>query len=306
VTRKGVNEVIDFKGVYPAMVTPLNESLEIDENGLRYEVDYLIANGVHGLVALGSSGEFPYLTVNDKKRVTDIVVEETNGRVPVVACTSSLGTDEAILLSRHAEGSGADGLMINLPVYFPLTEEDVFSHYEAIAEAVDLPILLYDFPHVTHLEMSLELIDRLSRIDNVVGIKETGPADKAEEIVKAVKKQPFHVFTGISFIFLQVLQTGGAGVICPIPCIVPQDVVGIYEHHRAGDAEAAGERQAKIYPLAGMMAALSPSAVVKEAMRQLGHPIRPYVKRPLPQLTEAQRDAVTKALSDTGLIGGEG
>jgi 4-hydroxy-tetrahydrodipicolinate synthase len=297
---------MNFKGVYPAMVTPLNESLEIDENGLRHEVDYLIANGVHGLVALGSSGEFPYLTVDEKKRVTDIVVEETNGRVPVVVCTSGMGTDEVILMSRYAQERGADGLMINLPVYFPLADEEVVSHYKAIAEAVDLPILLYDFPHVTHLDMSLELIDRLSRIDSVVGIKETGPADKAEEIVRAVKKEPFHVFTGISFIFLQVLQAGGTGVICPIPCIVPQDVVGIYEHHRAGDAEAAAQSQAKIYPLAGMMAALSPSAVVKEAMRQLGHPIRPHVKRPLPQLTEAQRDAVTRSLSDTGLIGGEG
>ena len=228
-----------FEGVYPAMVTPLNRNLGIDENGLRYEADFLVGSGVHGLVALGSSGEFPYLTVDEKKRVIDIVVGQTNGRVPVVVCTSSTGTDEVILLSRYARDKGADGLLINLPVYFPLSDDDVFSHYRAVSRAVDLPILLYDFPYVTHLEMSLELISRLSDIENVVGIKETGPVEKVEKILKMKRKEPFHVFTGISFVLLQVLELGGAGVICPIPCIAPRDVVSIYESFRRGETERA-------------------------------------------------------------------
>ena len=295
-----------FEGVYPAMVTPLNKNLEIDENGLRYEVDFLIGSHVHGLVALGSSGEFPYLTVDEKKRVIDIVVEQTNGRIPVVVCTSSIGTDEVILLSRYAQERGADGIMINLPLYYPLTDEDVFNHYQAVSKAVELPILLYDFPHLTHLDMSLELISKLSYLDNVVGVKETGPVEKAEEIIKMQKKEPFHVFTGISFILLEVLKIGGAGVICLIPCIVPREIVSIYESFRTGDEEKASQLQEKILPLVSMVAVPVQPPVVKEAMRQLGHPIQSYVKSPLPQITEAQKDIVRKSLIDMDLIKSEG
>jgi len=294
-----------FEGVYPAMVTPLNKSLKIDEDGLRYEVDFLIKSHVHGLVALGSSGEFPYLTLDEKKRVIDIVVEQTNRRVPVIICTSSVGTDEVILLSKFAKDRGADGLLINLPIYFPLTDDDVFNHYKAISKAVDLPILLYDFPYVTHLEMSLELIARLSRIENIVGIKETGPVEKAEQILQMKKKEPFYVFTGISFVLLQIIKIGGAGVICPIPCIVPREIVSIYESFKKGDMEKASKLQEKIYPLVSMMAVPVQSPVVKEAMRQLGHPIQPYVKSPLPRITEAQKDIVKKSLLDLGLIKSE-
>ena len=294
-----------FEGVYPAMVTPLNKILKIDEDGLRYEVDFLIKSHVHGLVALGSSGEFPYLTLDEKKRVIDIVVEQTNRRVPVIICTSSVGTDEVILLSKFAKDRGADGLLINLPIYFPLTDDDVFNHYKAISKAVALPILLYDFPYVTHLEMSLELISRLSRIENIVGIKETGPVEKAEQILQMKKKEPFYVFTGISFVLLQILKIGGAGVICPIPCIVPGKIVSIYESFKKGDMEKASKLQEKIYPLVSMMAVPVQSPVVKEAMRQLGHPIQPYVKSPLPRITEVQKDIVKKSLLDLGLTKSE-
>jgi len=295
-----------FEGVYPAMITPLNKNLGIDEKGLRYEVDYLIGNHVHGLVALGSSGEFPYLTLDEKKRVIDIVVGQANGRVPVIVGASSMGTEEAILLSRYAKDRGADGLMINLPIYFPLTDDDVFNHYQAISKAVDLPILLYDLPYFTHLEMSPELISRLSYIKNVVGIKETGPVEKAEEILKMKKKEPFYVFTGVSFLLLPVLKIGGAGVVCPIPCIVPRDIVSIYESFKAGRMKRASQLQEKIYALVSVVALPVQSSAVKEAMRQLGHPIHPYVKGPLPQITEAQKDIVRKALADLGAIKGEG
>ncbi|MEE9400950.1 MAG: dihydrodipicolinate synthase family protein [Dehalococcoidia bacterium] len=298
--------MVEFKGVYPAMVTPLNKDLEIDENGLRYEVDFLIESHVHGLVALGSSGEFPYLTVDEKKRVIDIVVEQTNGRVPVIVCTSSMGTDEVIQLSRYARDRGADGLMINLPIYFPLTDEDVFNHYEAISKAVDLPILLYDFPYVTHLEMSPELISKLSYIENVVGIKETGTLEKVEQILRIEKQEPFYVFTGISFILLEVLKIGGAGVICPIPCIVPGQVASIYESFRKGDMEKASQLQGNILPFISIVAVPVQSPMVKEAMRQLGLNIQSYVKSPLPQITEAQKDTVRKSLVDQGMIESDG
>ena len=295
-----------FEGVYPAMLTPLNENLELDEKGLRLEVDYLIERGVHGLVPLGSTGEFPYITVEEKKRVIDIVVEQANRRVPVVVGTSAMGTDEVIQLSRHARDRGADGLMINLPVYYPLTDDDVFNHYQAVAGAVDLPIMLYDFPAFTHWEMSPELISRLSRIENVVGIKETAPLEKVEQVIKIEKQEPFNTFTGISFIFLEALKLGAAGVICIIPNIAPREVAAIYDSFKAGDMEKASRLQGDILPLVSLVAVPVQSPVAKEAMRLLGLDIKPYVKMPLPQITEEQKAMVKKTLTDLGMLQGGG
>jgi len=289
-------------GIYAAMVTPLNSKLKVDKNGLKYEVDFLIANQVHGLVILGSVGEFPYITVEEKKKIIDIAVEQTKGRVPVIVCTSSMGTDEVILLSKYAKDSGADGLMITLPVYFPLSDEDIFNHYYTIAKAVNLPILLYDFLSLTHLDMSPELISRLSSIENIVGIKVTAAAEKAEEILKTVKKQNFSVFTGTSFLFLRVLQMGGVGVIDPLPCIAPRDVVSIYESFKSGDLGKATQLQEKLYKLMPILAVSVQPPLVKEAMHQLGHPIEPYVKRPLPQITREQKEIIRKSLLDIELL----
>jgi len=291
-----------LEGIYAAMVTPLNRKLKVDGNGLKYEVDFLIANRVHGLVILGSVGEFPYITVEEKKRIIDIVVEQTKGRVPVIVCTSSMGTDEVILLSKYAKDSGADGLMVTLPVYYPLSDEDIFNHYYTISKAVNLPILLYDFPSLTHLDMSPELISRLSSIENVVGIKVTAAAEKAEEILRTVKKQSFSVFTGTSFLLLRVLQMGGVGVIDPIPCIAPRDVISIYESFKIGNMEKAAQLQQKLYRLMPVLAVSVQPPLVKEAMHQLGHPIEPYVKRPLPQITREQKEIVRKSLLDIGLL----
>ena len=292
-----------FEGIYAAMVTPLNRKLKIDENGLRHEVDFLTANRVNGLVVTGTVGEFPYITVDEKKKIIDIVVEQTKGRVPVIVCTSSMGTDEVILLSKYAKDSGADGLMITLPLYYVLSEEDVFNHYYAISKAVSLPILLYDFPALTHLDMSLDLINRLSSsIENVIGIKVTGAIEKAQEIIKTMKKKDFSVFIGTSFLLLGILEMGGVGIIDPLPCVAPKHIVSIYENFKKGNTGKAAQLQQELYKLMPLLTSPVQSPLVKEAMHQLGHPIQPYVKRPLPQITEEQKDIVRQALVDMGLL----
>jgi len=291
-----------FEGVYAAMVTPLNSKLKVDEDGLRYEVDFLIAKHVHGLVVLGTVGEFPYITVEEKKKIIDIVVEQTGGRVPVIVCTSSMGTDEVILLSKYAKDSGANGLMIALPLYYPLSDGDVFNHYYTISKAVNLPIILYDFPALTHLDMSLALICRLSSLDSVVGIKVTAAAEKAQEVIKTVKKKDFSVFMGTSFLLLNILEWGGVGIIDPLPCVAPKEVVSIYDNFKKGNMEKAAQLQQRLYKLMPLLTAPVQSPMVKEAMHQLGHPIQPYVKRPLPQITKEQKKIVRQSLLDMKLI----
>lgn len=291
-----------FEGIYAAMMTPLNSKLKVDENGLRHEVDFLIANHVHGLVVLGTVGEFPYITLEEKKKIIDIVVEQTKSRVPVIVCTSSMGTDEVILLSKYAKDSGADGLIITLPLYYLLSDEDVFTHYYTISKAVTLPILLYDFPALTHLDMSLELISRLASIDNIVGIKVTAAAEKAEEILKTVKKKDFSVFIGTSFLLLSILEMGGVGIIDPLPCVAPKHIVSIYDNFKKGNMEKAAQLQQRLYKLMPLLTVSVQPPLVKEAMHQLGHPIQPYVKRPLPQITKEQKEIVRESLIDMGLL----
>lgn len=295
--------MVKLEGIYAAMVTPLNSKLKIDENGLRYEVNLLIGNHVHGLVVLGTVGEFPYITVQEKKRIIDIVVEQNNGRIPVIVCTSSMGTDEAVLLSKYAQNSGADGLMITLPLYYSLSDDDIFDHYSTISKAVNLPIILYDFPALTHLDMSLELIQRLSSsLDNVIGIKVTAAAEKAQEIIKTVKKKGFSVFLGTSFLLLSILEMGGVGIIDPLPCVAPKHIVSIYENFKKGNMEKATQLQQDLYKLMPLLTVSVQPPLVKEAMRQLGHPIQPYVKKPLPQISGEQKEIVRRALVDMGLL----
>lgn len=294
-----------FQGIYAAMVTPLNGKFGIDEKALKYEVDFLVKNHVHGLVVLGSVGEFPYITVEEKKRIIDIVVEQNRGRVPIIACTSGMGTDEVILLSKYARDRGADGLMVTLPLYYPLSDEDIYNHYHAISEEVKLPVILYDFPALTHLDMSPALVSRLAGIKNVVGIKVTAAAEKTEEILQSVTRKDFSVFTGTSFLLLRILQKGGVGVIDPLPCIAPGSIVSIYESFKRGELEKAAQLQGELYKLIPVLAVSVQPPLIKEAMRQLGHPIKPYVKRPLPQITDEQKEIVRNSLLEMGLLKGK-
>jgi 4-hydroxy-tetrahydrodipicolinate synthase len=153
--------------------------------------------------------------------------------------------------------------------------------------------------------MSPALISRLADIENVVGIKVTAAAEKTEGILQSVTRKDFSVFTGTSFLLLRILQKGGAGVIDPLPCIAPESIVSIYESFKRGDLEKAAELQGELYKLIPVLAVSVQPPLVKEAMSQLGHPIKPYVKRPLPQITEAQKEMVRQSLTDMGLLKGK-
>jgi 4-hydroxy-tetrahydrodipicolinate synthase len=150
--------------------------------------------------------------------------------------------------------------------------------------------------------MSLELISRLASIDNIVGIKVTAAAEKAEEILKTVKKKDFSVFIGTSFLLLSILEMGGVGIIDPLPCVAPKHIVSIYENFKKGNMGKAAQLQQRLYKLMPLLTVSVQPPLVKEAMHQLGHPIRPYVKMPLPQIKKEQKEIVRKSLIDMGLL----
>ncbi|MGW8321261.1 MAG: dihydrodipicolinate synthase family protein [Thermodesulfobacteriota bacterium] len=295
-----------YQGVYPVVFTPLTTDGAVDVPALQRIVEYLIEKGVHGLLILGSNGESPFLTDGERRQVITATVEACDGRVPVVVGTTHMGTDPTLELGAFAREAGADALLSALPIYYPLEEEDVFDHYRILSERLDMPILYYNFPMATHLTLSAQQIHRLSTLPNIRGVKES-IADLAElaGLVELTRDMAFDVHTGTSINFFFALQSGAHGVICPIANLIPDTLVSLWDAFHAGDMKRAEEIQFSFPELVTIFAStMRPHAVMKEAMRLLGHELTPVVKGPLPQLTDEQAKFVRENLVKAGLIEG--
>jgi len=292
-----------FKGIFTVMLTAYDDDGNIDRAGMQEMTDYLIESGVHGLVVLGSNGECPYLSHGLQKDVIDSVVESCGKRVPVIAGINERNTDQAIEMAQYAESAGADGLLVALHIFYPLEEDSVYGYYEKIASQVNLPILFYNWPANTSLTLPPKTVARIGQVENVVGAKETiFDIEEVKGLVDATGED-FCVFTGMSFNLVAAMEVGACGAICPLPNVIPKKVVEMYEAVVAGDSEKAAGIQSEVITYAPLMASSSaPHAMLKEAVRLLGHPINVMVKEPLPQLTGAQADLVEDILKNTGLI----
>jgi 4-hydroxy-tetrahydrodipicolinate synthase len=292
-----------FQGIFPVLMTIYDEEDGIDHDFMCRMVDYLIGEGVHGLVALGSNGECPYLVHEQQKEVIDTVVEAAAKRVPVIVGINERGTDASLKMARYAEKAGADGLLIALHVFYPLDEGMVYEHYRRICWEVGLPVLYYNFPSSTGLKLSPSSIARIAEIDGVVGAKETiFDVDEVRELVELTGGD-FCVFTGMSFNLQAAMAVGACGAICPLPNIIPKKAIELYEAALAGNAEKATALQNEIFAFAPLLASsLTPHAMQKEALRLLGHPISVKVKSPLPQLTSEQAEQVRETLKSVGML----
>jgi len=276
----------------------------VDEAAMRHMTDHFIAEGAHGLVVLGSNGENPYLNDDEKKKVIDITVDQAGGRVPVVAGTSYMGTDQTITLTAHARDTGADAAMIALPIFYKLDFADVKRHYQRIAEEVGLPMIYYNFPDATGLKLSPAEIAEIAELEQVIGVKETIlDIEEIGELVEIMKnRKPFSVFSGTAFNMASVMERGGCGSIGVVANVAPKKTVEFYEAIKSGNTEKAGELQSYIFKFIPLMTSAScPHAIMKETLRQLGHPITTEVKGPLPPLTAEQKELVTRVLTDAGL-----
>jgi 4-hydroxy-tetrahydrodipicolinate synthase len=295
-----------FQGVYPVVLTPFTEEGAVDVAALQKSLDYLIEKGVHGLLILGSNGESPFLTDGERREVIAASVEATQGRVPVVIGTTYMGTDQTVEIGAFARNAGADALLSALPIYYPLEEEDVFRHYQILSERLEMPILYYNFPMATNLTLSPEQIHRLASIPNIRGVKES-IADLAElaGLVELTRDTSFDVLTGTSINFFFALQSGAHGVMCPIANLIPETLVSLWDAFHRGEMKKAEEIQFSFPELVTIFAStMRPHALMKEAMRLLGHDMTPVVKSPLPQLTEEQKAFVRENLAKAGMLEG--
>lgn len=219
-----------FHGILAAMVTPFTADDRVDEPATRDLVNSLIEAGVHGLIPTGSTGEFPTMTLEERKRLVEITIEAANGRLPVIAHTAAVATREVVALSKHAKQAGASGLMIVPPFYEPLTEEEIRVHYAAVAEAVDLPIMLYNIPSCAGFNFRPAFVARLAEeIPTIQYIKDsTGDARGLQDLLTVCGNR-VTVFNGWDTLSLFGLVAGTAGCVWGAANVIPQECVALYE-----------------------------------------------------------------------------
>jgi 4-hydroxy-tetrahydrodipicolinate synthase len=289
-----------FTGSLVAIVTPFRKG-KIDEQAFGALIEWQIANGTNGIVPCGTTGESATLSHEEHKRVVELTVEVVNRRVPVIAGTGSNSTDEAIALTRHAKQAGADGALLITPYYNKPTQEGLYRHYKAVAEAVDLPLVLYNIPGRTGVNMLPATFARLSVIKNVVGVKEgSGSVQQASDIVQMCGER-LTLLAGDDALTLPMMAVGGKGVITVTANIVPTDMANLVKAFAMGKVEEARKIHFKLSPLFAALFYETNPIPVKEALGMMGK-IDPELRLPLCAMATDTREKLAHVLKDMGLI----
>ena len=263
----------EFHGVFPYLVSPIDETGEVDAEVLSRLCDDLIQAGVHGLTPLGSTGEFAYLSWPQKRSIVEIVTAAANRRVPVVAGVASTTIGDAVAQAREYERLGCDGILAILESYFPLTEEGIFSYFKEIASAVSLPVVIYTNPNFQRTDLNLNVIERLSRIENIQGIKDASTnTGRLLSILNRVEGR-MQVFAASSHIPTAVMLIGGAGWMAGPACVAPRQSVELYDLCKQGEWEMAMERQRRLWLLNQVFAKYNLAACIKGGLQLQGYPV---------------------------------
>jgi 4-hydroxy-tetrahydrodipicolinate synthase len=284
-----------FAGVFPYLVSPVDAKGRVKREVLTALVEHLIAAGVHGLTPLGSTGEFAYLSTEQRLDIVDCVVRAARGRVPVVAGVAATTTAAAVDLTRQVVALGADGVLAILEAYFPIQDDGVEAYFRAIAEAVPCPVVLYTNPQFQRSDLSLAVINRLSTIDNIAYIKDASTNTGRLLSILNLTGGRLKVFAASSHIPACVMLIGGVGWMAGPACIVPKESVALYELARRGDWAKAMELQRSLWVVNEAFAKYSLAACIKGALEiqgfAVGDPLPPQAR-----LSEEGREEVRKAL----------
>ncbi len=255
-------------------VTPFKRDGRIDEDGLRACVRFWVEGGLQGLVTLGSNGEAPYLSRDERKNVIEAVIDEANGTVPVIAGTGSMSTWETIQFTRDAKDLGADAALVVTPFYYRLSRQEINEHYTAVLEAVDLPIVLYSVPKFTSYHLDLDVICQLAaEHENVVGVKDSGGnLGRIAETARLVGAE-ISVLAGTADLTLPTLMLGGKGAVIAVANAFPKLCSNLYEAFRAGNYEAASSIQQSITHINEVLTKRhNQLSAIKTALNLLGLP----------------------------------
>ena len=289
-----------FRGSIVALITPFRDG-GVDESAYRALIEWQINEGTEALVPCGTTGESPTLDHAEHKRVVEVCIEAAAGRVPVIAGSGSNSTAEAIELTRHAKDAGAAAALVVTPYYNKPTQEGLFRHYQAIAESVDLPIIIYNIPPRSVIDMSVETMARLAKLPNIIGVKDA-TADLTRPIRTRLAAGPdFCQLSGEDGTALPFLAAGGHGCISVTANIAPARCAEMQRAWRRGDLATAMAMQDKLMPLHAALFCESNPAPVKYAASLLGR-CSPETRLPLAPLSEVSKETVRRAMTAVGLI----
>jgi 4-hydroxy-tetrahydrodipicolinate synthase len=290
-----------IKGSIVAIVTPMFEDGSLDRDSLRKLLDWHVAEGTDGIVIVGTTGESATVSPEEHCELIRLTVEHIGGRIPVIAGSGGNSTAEAIALTRHAKDVGADATLQVVPYYNRPTQEGMYRHFKAIAEAVDMPVILYNVPGRTVADMSNETVVRLSAIDNIVGIKDaTGNIGRGTELLRSVDKS-FGVYSGDDATAMALMFCGAAGNISVTANVAPRAMHELCEAAMAGDVTRAVEINNRVLDLHSKLFVEPNPVPVKWALAEMGK-MPAGLRLPLAPLSAQYHDTVRAALRECGVL----
>ncbi|MEA2085252.1 MAG: 4-hydroxy-tetrahydrodipicolinate synthase [Thermodesulfobacteriota bacterium] len=290
-----------FRGAFVAIVTPFIDG-KVDEQGLKDLIEFQLENGTHGIVPCGTTGESATLTHEEHHRVVEITIKTVNHRVPVIAGSGSNSTAESIELTKHAKEAGADGALMITPYYNKPTQGGLYEHFKAIAEAVDIPIVMYNVPSRTSVNMLPATVARCAQVDNIVGIKEaTGSMNQVSDVIRRCPDD-FSVLSGDDFTCMTQVAIGGCGVISVISNVTPNDMATMMDAALAGTFDDARKLHYKMFPLMNAMFFETNPVPAKTTLELMGKIKSSTPRLPLTGMSDANIAKLKTVLSDYGLI----
>ena len=290
-------------GIIPAVITPITAEGKFNEKAMRKLVNYLIDGGVHGLFIVGTTGEFYGLEPEEKREIFQVVMEETKGRVPVYGGTNGITTRESIALTRIAEECKLDAVSVLTPMFISPSQEQLITHYQAIATSTSLPVLLYNNPPKTGVNLAPATVAKLAETPNIVSIKDSsGDLTIAAEYIRLTRhREDFNVLMGRDTLIYGALCYGAAGSIAACANVAPRLCADIYDKYMAGDLKGSLEAQLTLAPLRIAFTIGTFPAVIKESLEMLGIEAGPCMA-PVGPMTAQERDKLRAVLVQMGLL----
>lgn len=295
-----------IEGTIVAMITPFTSDDEVDEDGLRENINYLIENGVDGLLIAGTTGESATITHEEQRSMIDLLVEEVDGRVTTIAGAGSNSTKEALGLVKHAENAGADAALVITPYYNRPQPHGLLEHYKILSNAADIPIIIYNVPSRTGTDIDVDTVLKLAEEDNMIGLKEASPdLDKVSQLMNRLIESglddEFTILSGNDNLTLPMIPLGAKGVISVVANVDPARMSRMVNEALSGDFESAMKTHYELYDLMkGLFIETNP-VPAKEALNMMGRPAG-HVRPPLAPLKEENRAKLQRILEDLSLI----
>lgn len=285
-----------FRGVFPAIITPFKEDLSLDEEGLRRNIEFLCKAGVAGIVPCGTTGESATLSFEEHKLVVEIAVDCS--KVPVIAGTGSNNTREAIELTKHAADAGADAALLITPYYNKPNDRGMFEHYKTVAENCNIPIILYNVPKRTGIDLKPDLVAKLSRVKNIIAVKEaSGSLSQVSQIIEQTAGSGFTVLSGDDDLTLPIMSLGGLGVISVVANVAPRKTVAMVDAASKGEWDKARKLHYELAPLVKSMFIETNPIPVKTACGLMGlaaGPLRLPLAPMAPEKEKALKDIIDR------------